>query len=215
MKKDFQNNTEDFQDSQFKCVRHFCVLDDQLMNRVMVPGRLMPMHFGDDTTTSLIGVIEAHSFHIAQYMRLYPQWQIDLHLKSDWIYWSSITSRPTQRHSIEQTQWCDVPMSKFWVTQSVQHIARQKQFPILVQTINKSMFIPRKYKCIWTRRSPWSAFMTVSCDSATRWSPSEEWHNKLHAALTNRRHPGTCPSFIKNSADLMNSEMVLDRYLLD
>ena len=99
--------------------------------------------------------------------------------------------------------------------QSAQDIARQKQFPILVQIINKSMFIHTKYKCVWTRRSPWSVFMSASCDGATRWSPSKEWRIKLWTSLINGRYPGTCPSFIKNSADLMNSEMVLDRYLLD
>ena len=44
----------------------------------MDPGTLMPTHFGDGTTTSLIGVIEAYSFRMAQYMRLYLQWQKDL-----------------------------------------------------------------------------------------------------------------------------------------
>ena len=48
----------------------------------MDPGTLMPMHFGDDTMASLIGAIKAYSFYIAQYMRLYPHPQMDLHPKN-------------------------------------------------------------------------------------------------------------------------------------
>ena len=48
----------------------------------MDPGTLTPMHFGDGTNTSLIGVIKAYSLHIAQYMRLYPHPQMDLHPKN-------------------------------------------------------------------------------------------------------------------------------------
>jgi len=131
------------------------------------------------------------------------------------MHWSSIASRPTQSYPIQQIEWRDVPMSKFWVMWSVQDIVRQKQFLIMVQIINKSMLIRTKYKRIWTRRSPWSVFMSVSCDGATRWSPSNERQNKLRTSLINRRHPDTWPSFIKTSADSVDMWTTLYRYFLD
>ena len=141
---------------------------DVISSVVTVPRVLKPTQFGDNVPTVVLSAMDAYNHHMTQYSRLYLLWKrylypkealgvpIKYHMEKIMEHFNSAnsvsqqpfitqTSNRSTTYPLGQIKWTELQISSLYTIMPTSRPVVDINYPLLVETITKPVFIPQEY----------------------------------------------------------------------